>query len=127
MIFCHAPLLHHNPKREVEKNNPYLNRDKELQEIIDRHGKVIFISGHTHLSMNDPIGCVEWDKKLHNLYINDGSIRPTDLLSNEMIQPAEWKSGTLLDLRISGTEVEIMTRSVSDGKKHARGYYQVKK
>ena len=127
LILCHAPLLHHNPKREAETNHPYLNRDQQLQEIVDRYGRVIFISGHTHLSMDNLDGCVEWEKNSYNLYVNDGSIRPTDLLSNEIIQPCEWKNGTVLDIRICDAEVEIITRSVRDGKSHARGYYRVKK
>ena len=67
------------------------------------------------------------EKNSYNLYVNDGSIRPTDLLSNEIIQPSEWKNGTVLDIRICDAEVEIITRSVRDGKSHARGYYRVKK
>lgn len=125
LILCHAPLLHHNPKQEVGKNNPYLNRDRQLQEIIDRCGNVIFLSGHTHLSMNHPEGCVEWDEKLGNLYINDGSVRPTDLLPGEPMQPKEWKEGTRLDIIVCDREVEITTRSVKDGRKHARGYYRI--
>lgn len=125
LVLCHAPLLHHNPKRKVGKNNPYLNRDKQLQEIIDRHGRIIFLSGHTHLSMNHPEGCVEWDAEHGNLYINDGSVRPTDLLPGEPMQPGEWKEGTRLDITICGEEVEIRTKSVKDGKNHARGYYRI--
>ncbi len=127
LILCHAPLLHHNPKREVGKNNPYLNRDKQLQEIIDRHRQIIFLSGHTHLSMNHPEGCVEWDAEHKNVYINDGSVRPTDLLPGESMQPREWKEGTRLELTVCGEEVEIKTVSVKDGKKHARGYYRIDK
>lgn len=123
LILCHAPLLHHNPKQKVGRANPYLNRDRQLQEIIDRHGNVFFLSGHTHLSMNHPDGCVEWDAEHRNLYINDGSVRPTDLLSGEMIQPKEWKEGARLDITICDEEVEIVTRAVKNGKKHARGYY----
>ncbi len=125
LILCHAPLLHHSPKQEVGKNNPYLNRDRKLQEIIDRHGNVIFISGHTHLSMNHPEGCVEWDEKHGNLYINDGSVRPTDLLPGEPMQPKEWKEGTWLDITVCDRKVEIITRSVKDGRRHARGYYHI--
>lgn len=125
LILCHAPLLHHSPKQEVGKNNPYLNRDRQLQEIIDRHGNVIFISGHTHLSMNHPEGCVEWDEKHGNLYINDGSVRPTDLLPGEPMQPKEWKEGTWLDITVCDREVEIITRSVKDGRRHARGFYHI--
>lgn len=124
LILCHAPLLRHNPKREAGKNNPYLNRDKQLQEIIDRHGRIIFLSGHTHLSMDHPDGCVEWDVEHGNLYVNDGSVRPTDLLPGELMQPREWKEGTRLEMTICDEEVEIRTCSVKDGKSHARGYYR---
>ena len=125
LVLCHAPLIYHNPKREYDKNNPYLNRDKQLQKILDSHKRVIFLSGHTHLSMDNPKGCVEWDEKHENVYINDASIRPTDLLPGEAMQPAEWKNGTFLDITICENEVEIVTRSAKDGKKHARGYYRI--
>ncbi len=127
LILCHAPLLRHNPKREVGINNPYLNRDKELQQIIDRHGNVVFISGHTHLSMDNLMGCVEWNEEYQNLYINVGSIRPTSMLPDEMLQPAEWTEGTFSDLFVDESEIEIVTRSVRSGKKHARGYYRIQK
>lgn len=125
LVLCHAPLLHYNPKREYDKNNPYLNRDKQLQKVLDSHKRVIFLSGHTHLSMDNPKGCVEWDEEHENLYVNDASIRPTDLLPGEAMQSAEWKNGTFLELVISENEVEIITRSAKDGKKHARGYYRI--
>lgn len=125
LILCHAPLLHHNPKQEVGRNNPYLNRDKQLQEIVDRYGNIIFLSGHTHLSINHPAGCVEWDEKHGNLYVNDGSVCTTDLCSGEPMQPKEWKEGTRLDITVCDDGVEMITRSIKDGKKHARGYYHI--
>lgn len=48
IILCRAPLLHHNPKRKAGENNPYLNRDKQLQEVADRWGNVILFPG-THI------------------------------------------------------------------------------
>lgn len=127
LILCHAPLLHHNPKRVAGKHNPYLHCDKELQSILDRHGNVVFISGHTHLSMDDVYGCVEWDRAHHNLYINDASIRPTDLLPRETIQLPEWREGTCLYITVSDEEIEIVTHSIKSSKKHARGYYRISK
>jgi len=126
LILCHAPLLHHNLKREPGRSNPYLDRDKQLQEIVDHCGRVIFIAGHTHLSVNNLQGCVEWDAVHGNLYVNDGSIRPTELFSTEAPQPAEWREGNLLEIRILGKEIELTARSISDGKKHSRGYYRIK-
>ena len=46
----------------------------KLQEIIDRHGNVIHISGHTHYDF-DSDGLNTWfDEKHSNLYINAGCI-----------------------------------------------------
>ena len=61
IIMCHAPLLAHNPQRDVLKKSPYLAQDEMLQNIVDKMGNIIFLSGHTHLSPNIPAGCVEYD------------------------------------------------------------------
>lgn len=80
-MWCHAPLLAHNPKRSDTK--PYLSRDEHLQKIMDAHGNILFISGHTHISMESPVNCVEHDEARNNIYINDGSVRPTTLLTED--------------------------------------------
>lgn len=113
IILCHAPLLAHNPKRSDTK--PYLSRDEQLQKIIDAHENIIFISGHTHVSMESPMGCVEHDEVLNNIYINDGSIRPTTLLTEEGLPEAEPAGGNIVELEIAGTIITITARSVTDG------------
>lgn len=126
-ILCHAPLTHHNPKRMYEPFKPYLGSDRALQSIIDNYQHIIFLTGHTHLTLNDPNGCVEWDKLHQNLYINDGTIRRTDEVKEEPLQPIEWRSGTVLQIVLTPEELEIKTVSVYSGKKHARGYYRIRK
>lgn len=113
IILCHAPLLAHNPKRSDIK--PYLSRDEQLQKIIDTHKNIIFISGHTHVSMESPIGCVEHDEAQNIIYINDGSIRPTTLLTAEGLPEAEPSEGNIVELEIAGTNITITARSVADG------------
>lgn len=90
--------------------------DKKLQNIIDKYKRIIFISGHTHLSMDNYKGCIEIDDKLSNIYINAASIRPTDILQDETIQSAEWKDGTLSDIKLNNN-IEIITKSITTGKK----------
>lgn len=113
IILCHAPLLAHNPKRSDTK--PYLSRDAHLQRILDSHKNIIFISGHTHVSMESPRGCVEHDEARNIIYINDGSIRPTTLLSAEGLPEAEPAGGNVVELEIAGTSITITARSVTDG------------
>ena len=60
-IMCHAPLRLHNSQRTEQSDSPYLRMDKMLQEVLDRYGNVIFLTGHTHLSPNISRGCVEYD------------------------------------------------------------------
>lgn len=115
IILCHAPLLAHNPKRSDTK--PYLSRDEQLQKIIDGHENIIFISGHTHVSMESYAGCVEQDGA--NIYINDGSIRPTTLLTEEGAPEAEPADGNVVELRIGEEQMTVAGISVKTGRKIA--------
>jgi len=123
VIICHAPLLKHNPNRN--SGEPYLSRDDQLQKILDEFRNVVFVSGHTHVSMNSPVGCVEYDEKKQHLYLNDGSIRPTTLLTDEQKFPDEFVHGNVIDLEIAGDQITVTGKSVKNGRKIARGYYQI--
>ena len=122
IILCHAPLLKHNPQRN--EGAPYLGRNDELQKIIDSHRKIIFVSGHTHVSPNNAGGCVEsiYEKQL--VYINDGSVTPTEL-KGEILMPAEWKDGVRMELALWDDQVEIKTKSIHTGICYPRGYYRL--
>ena len=122
IILCHAPLLKHNPQRN--EGAPYLGRNDELQKIIDSHRKIIFVSGHTHVSPNNAGGCVEsiYEKQL--VYINDGSVTPTEL-KGEILMPAEWKDGVRMELGLWDDQVEIKTKSIHTGICYPRGYYRL--
>lgn len=119
IILCHAPLLAHNPKRSDTK--PYLSRDEQLQRIVDAHKNILFISGHTHVSMESPAGCVEHDKARNNVYINDGSIRPTTLLNAEGLPGAEPADGNMVELLIEENRITVTGISVQTGQKIAQG------
>lgn len=123
IILCHAPLLKHNPQRRQGKDAPYLSRDDRLQSILDSHHNIIFISGHTHFSLNNLSGCVEWEASRENLYLNVGSIRKTTMNVNEPLVPNAWTEGSAVRLNITDSEVEITTVSLYTGNKQARGYY----
>lgn len=123
IILCHAPLLKHNPQRKQGKDAPYLSRDDRLQYILDTHHNIIFISGHTHFSLNNLSGCVEWDDSRENLYLNVGSIRKTTMNTKELFIPSAWTEGCVVLLRISPCNLEITTVGLYSGKKQARGYY----
>lgn len=126
IILCHAPLLRHNPQRRKEGDPPYLSRDKVLQDILDRHHHIIFISGHTHFSLSNRWGCADWDASRSNLYLNTGSIRKTTMKSDGYPVPAAWTEGCAVLLRISDQAVEITTVGLYSGNKQARGYYDIK-
>ena len=120
IILCHAPLLAHNPKRSDTK--PYLSRDERLQSIIDAHKNILFLSGHTHVSMESVTGCVEYDENRNTIYINDGSIRPTTLLSENGIPKAEPADGNVVELIIEDCQLRVAGVSVKTGKKISGEY-----
>lgn len=125
IILCHAPLLAHNPKGSDTK--PYLSRDERLQKIVDAHENIIFISGHTHVSMESPVSCVEHDEARNNTYINDGSIRPTTLLTAEGLPETEPADGNVVELLVGESQTVVTGISMKTGQRIARGYYCIAK
>lgn len=126
IVICHAPLLAHNPQRKPgERSTPYMGGDGRLQKILDGHRNIIFLSGHTHFSPNVLEGCVEYDKEGKRIYINDGSVCPTQFRQEEPMVPAEWVSGMFVEIRVDGQEVELLSRGAGSGMKYPRGYYRM--
>lgn len=109
LILCHAPLLAHNPQRT---DRPYLHRDKALQGILNAHRNVIFLSGHTHVSMESAIPCVEHEAHRNHIYINDGSIRPTTLLLQDGKAAPCPAHGNVVELLLEGQQLTVTARSV---------------
>lgn len=113
ILLCHAPLLAHNPKRSDTK--PYLSRDEQLQKIMDAHRNILFISGHTHISMESPASCVEHDRVQNNIYINDGSIRPTTLLTEDGHPEEQAADGNVVELLMEESQISIIAISTKTG------------
>ena len=120
IILCHAPLLAHNPHRN--DGPAYYRGNEELQRILDSHEHIIFVSGHTHFSPNTCQGNVEYIPERHTIYIDDGSIVPTEL-AGEPLMPSEWHDGVIAELLIFDHMVEIRYHSIHTGKMFPRGYY----
>jgi len=123
IILCHAPLLSHNPKRSDTK--PYLSRDEKLQSIIDDNKNIIYISGHTHVSMKSTVNCVEYDEAHHNLYINDGSIRPTTKLTADGLPEAEPADGNVVELLVSENQISVTGISMKTEQRIFGGHYSL--
>lgn len=119
LVLCHAPLMAHNPQKE---GRAYFNRNPELQKLLDHHKNVIFLSGHTHISLNSPGNPIQFDGR--NLYINDGSVCPTDLMTKEDQIPACFTDGNLLWLNIWEKEIYIAAQSRNSGEWISRGCYR---
>lgn len=126
IILCHAPLRLHHPY-QPENGECYLSRDRVLQQIVDEiRSEVVFISGHTHYSMNCREGCAEMTERGH-LYINAGSIRPTALKPDEHLQPECWTEGNVVQLLTGETRTTVTGISMKTGQKISRGFYSFRK
>ena len=122
IILCHAPLLAHNPNRNA--GAPYLDKNKRLQEIVDRNGRIIFLSGHTHVSPNVLTGNGEYDAEHQNIYLDCGSVVATDTSGETGLMSPDWKDGCRTDLAIAKDTVEISMSSIESGIRFPRGYYR---
>lgn len=123
IILCHAPLIAHCPARDPA-DAPYLSRDTSLQQAVDAGRPVIFLSGHTHVSLNDAKGCVTRDAERDNLYINDSSVVATTLKTEEPLTDHAWVEGAAIQICLNKSSVELMGLSIPGGVKIARGYYR---
>ncbi len=124
VVLCHAPLLAHNPQRRRPNDMPYFSRDGQLQRIIEDHRNILFLSGHTHLSMNCPGGCVERDRERNIIYVNGGSVRTATLKPEEALRPKQWTDGNMLWLDLAPGHAEITAISLASGERIARGCYR---
>ena len=122
IVLCHAPLLAHNPNRNV--GAPYLDKNKRLQEIVDQNGSIIFLSGHTHVSPNVLNGNGEYDAEHRNIYLDCGSVVATDTSGEMGLMSPDWEDGCLTELAITQDTVEISMRSIQTGVIFPRGYYR---
>lgn len=122
IILCHAPLLAHNPHRN--DGAPYFGRAEALQRIVNAHGNIILISGHTHTSPNIPRNTVEYDAANKVIYIDDGSVAPTELCG-ETLMPKEWKDGTITNVELFKNHIRITSESAASGVRFPRGYYTI--
>lgn len=122
ILLCHAPLQHHRPYLSQDAP-PYLSMDARLQAIVDENTNLIFLSGHTHLSLNLPEGCAQRDRQ-GNLYYNAGSIRPTTLKPGEPLAPAEWVEGNGTALTLSAREIHLQGFSLKTGKNISRACWR---
>lgn len=123
IILCHAPLLKHNPNRN--EGQPYLDKNRRLQELLDGNGKILFLSGHTHVSPNIIRGSGEYDVKTGNLYLDCGSVAATDTGGETGLLAPDWKDGCITELAITPDAVEIRMKSVETGQAFPRGYYRL--
>jgi len=120
ILLCHAPPQAHNPKGVLLK--PYLSRDDQLQQILDAHRNIIFLSGHTHICVESP-GCWNLDTGHNNLYFNIGSIRPTTVLKQDAKAEPESTEGNLVRLVVEQYRTEFRPISMQTGREFMyRGY-----
>ena len=121
LVLCHAPLLAHNPNRNT--GNPYLGKNKMLQEVIDNYENIIFLSGHTHMSPNTQAGNLDIDNVRHNIYVDCGSVVDTNITKDNGIMPNDWNDGCITEITIGENEIEVCISSIKTGTKFPRGYY----
>jgi len=122
ILLCHAPMMKHNPNRN--DGPAYLDKNNRLQEILDHSGRIIFLSGHTHVSPNVLTGNGEYDEQHQNIYLDCGSVVATDTSGEAGLMASDWKDGCRTEIWVSRDTVEICMSSVDSGTKFPRGYYR---
>lgn len=117
LLLCHPPLIAHNPQRTAAMQ-PYLTaeQDRRLQNLMDAHRRCILLSGHTHCAPT-----VEWDAQRCNLYLNCGSICPTDLPG------AGVQQGNITLLELTEGQIRVQIAGIHTGKLFAEQTFEIGK
>lgn len=102
---------------------PCLDKKRRLQEIPDSNRRIVFLSGHTHVSPNVLTGNGEYDRHRQNIYSDCGSVVPTDTSGENGMMSPDWKDGCVTEIAVSADTVEICMRSIGSGIRFPRGYY----
>lgn len=85
-----------------------------MQETADKAGGVVFLSGHMHVSPNVLVGNGEYGVRRGNVYLDCGSVMPTDTSGEKGFMSPDWKDG-----------IEACTSSIESGVRFPRGYYRL--
>ncbi len=123
IIMIHTPLTRNMPVRNGHLSR-YINCDKKLQKLVDSYKNIIMSSGHTHLSPSLDSGNVYMDSEHNNIYINCGSIRPTELGHESLLAPKDWIDGNNVEIVLTENMIEIKMRQINQRKYISRGYYR---
>ena len=90
IVVNHLPLGNHvlgTPKQKV-----FMAGDTRLQNVLNRHGRVIYVSGHTHNSLDSVYPSAVRDTR-GNIYLNAASVGNTQPCIYEMkLHKAQRKS-----------------------------------
>ena len=108
ILMCHPPLIAHNPQRTMDMS-PYIakEQDARLQRIVDSSRNVMVLSGHTHAAPQ-----VEYDQGQNNIYINCGSICPTETGDKD----SPLQQGNITMLEIGEKSVQVCISGIHTGK-----------
>ena len=91
---------------------------------MDRNGRIIFLSGHTHVSPSVLTGNGAYDETHQNIYLDCGSAVATDTSGEMGMMSSDWKDGCETELSVAKDEIEICMRSIETGIRFPRGYYR---
>lgn len=92
ILVNHIPLSQHNLGRG-KLDRVFMAGNNKLQKVIDRFSNVIYISGHTHYSLDSAYPSAEQDEN-GNIYINASSVGNAQV-APEVLQEVKRKTAEL--------------------------------
>lgn len=77
IVVSHFPLNGLMPGKPGTKQNSFVRDSKKQQELLEKHGNILFFTGHTHYSLDSDSPSVLFDSKNKIAYINTASVGNT--------------------------------------------------
>lgn len=74
VVMIHFPLNSYTPGLAGRRQKSFVRDSLKQQKILEKHKNILFISGHTHYSLDSDSPSVLFDTDNQNAYVNTDSV-----------------------------------------------------
>ena len=117
IVMSHFPLNDHVPGRMSRKQLCYVSDSKRQQDILNRHGRLLLFTGHTHNPLENVAPSVETDAERRIAYLNTASIgntMPNSVMIKELRRQL-WQTDVQAQRQIIQAQIDALNQSGSMG------------
>lgn len=117
IVMSHFPLNGHVPGRTGSKQISYVSDSKRQQDILNKHGRLLLFTGHTHNNLKNGVPSVETDAERRIAYLNTASVGNTmpDSVMIKELRRQLWQTDAQAQRQTIQAQIDALNQSGSMG------------